>query len=385
MYTAGVLTASTDYFGKVVYEDEQPAFAFFADGRAMIVPGETAYLEFHLKDHLGNVRVTLRKNAAGAPEVLQENAYYPFGLVIQDLSVSSTTTNDNKFKYNAKELQSDHGLEWYDYGARFYDPQLARWFNVDPLAEIYYSYSNYSYCVNNPILFIDPDGKTIDGDKKRVQKLKDESKKIITSEKADQLEIQSKIANRTKEGKKTSSLERRLKNSQERVTQLEQGIKDIETLENSSITYFVNSNYNSSGEDDLGNIEWDQKNGRVQLNVAMEYGLSGLLHEITHGAQFDNGYLDLAKVSNMMGLLYDINDEVEAFKRQVAFSNNCDIDIITPAYVRSLGERYMQLPAANLTTNSTMFEINSAHKGSIIGIQNSNIRYKKKWKNFVSN
>ncbi len=171
MYTAGVLTASTDYFGKVVYEDEQPAFALFADGRAMIVPGETAYLEFHLKDHLGNVRVTLRKNAAGAPEVLQENAYYPFGLVIQDLSVSSTTTNDNKFKYNNKELQSDHGLEWYDYGARFYDPQLARWFNVDPLAEKYRRWSPYNYCVNNPMRFVDPDGMGVTPSDEKAKKV----------------------------------------------------------------------------------------------------------------------------------------------------------------------------------------------------------------------
>ncbi len=59
---------------------------------------------------------------------------------------------------NGKELQSDHGLEWYDYGARFYDPQLARWFGVDPLAEDFFEFSPYSYCYNDPVNFIDPDG-----------------------------------------------------------------------------------------------------------------------------------------------------------------------------------------------------------------------------------
>jgi len=66
---------------------------------------------------------------------------------------------DTRFTYNGKEMNQDLG--WLDYGARFYDPSIARWNAVDPSAENYYSMSSYSYAINNPLKFIDPDGRDI--------------------------------------------------------------------------------------------------------------------------------------------------------------------------------------------------------------------------------
>lgn len=52
-----------------------------------------------------------------------------------------------------------HGLDEYDYHARGMYPALMRFSTIDPLAEKYYSFSPYSYCGNNPIIYIDPDGR----------------------------------------------------------------------------------------------------------------------------------------------------------------------------------------------------------------------------------
>jgi RHS repeat-associated protein len=63
------------------------------------------------------------------------------------------------YKYNGKELDQMHGLNWYDSNARFYDPAIGRTPTIDPHAENYYSWSPYAWVGNNPLRNIDPDGK----------------------------------------------------------------------------------------------------------------------------------------------------------------------------------------------------------------------------------
>jgi RHS repeat-associated protein len=63
----------------------------------------------------------------------------------------------------ARNCRTDLGLDLYDYGARFYNPSLGRWHNLDPYADKYLNLSPYNYVANNPLIFIDPDGKKIKG------------------------------------------------------------------------------------------------------------------------------------------------------------------------------------------------------------------------------
>lgn len=67
---------------------------------------------------------------------------------------------ETRYRYNGKEYSDD--LKLYDYGARWYDPAVAIWNAVDPLADQFPDQSPYHYAYNNPLRFIDPDGMSAD-------------------------------------------------------------------------------------------------------------------------------------------------------------------------------------------------------------------------------
>ncbi|MFT3740634.1 MAG: RHS repeat-associated core domain-containing protein [Breznakibacter sp.] len=159
----------TEYVGAAVYTDGQPSFVAHEEGRIVPDNGGGWRYEYFLKDHLGNTRAVVAGTLIpGSADVLQTTSYYPFGLTMSQTDHNTVLANyrENRYLYNGKELQGDGfgGVElgWYDYGARMYDPALGRWHTEDPLAEKYPGVFSYVYCLNNPIIFIDPDGMEVD-------------------------------------------------------------------------------------------------------------------------------------------------------------------------------------------------------------------------------
>ena len=139
---------TTEYCGNVIYENGVLKRILIEGG---YIEGGTYY--FYLQDHLGNNRVVADANG----NIKQTNHYYPFGMSFAE----GTVTSSQPYKYNGKELDTDRGLNLYDYSARYMDPALGRFNTVDPKAEKYYSISPYAYVGNNPVNRIDISGDTI--------------------------------------------------------------------------------------------------------------------------------------------------------------------------------------------------------------------------------
>lgn len=91
--------------------------------------------------------------------VKQVNSYYAFGLNIKGLSTYNLKVDAkhpaNEYLYNGKMFQDELGLDWLDYGARFYDPVIGRFPSIDPIADDFVELSTYNYASNSPVAKID--------------------------------------------------------------------------------------------------------------------------------------------------------------------------------------------------------------------------------------
>ncbi|MDR2409844.1 MAG: RHS repeat-associated core domain-containing protein, partial [Bacteroidales bacterium] len=111
-------------------------------------------LFFYHGDHLSSTQMITDLYG----NVVQQVHYAPFGEVIIEYNAYWHQGKVPDYKFNAKELDEENGM--YYYSARYYNPPT--FISRDPLFEKYFWMSPYAYCMNNPLIFIDPTGEDVE-------------------------------------------------------------------------------------------------------------------------------------------------------------------------------------------------------------------------------
>lgn len=152
-----------DYAGNYVYEDN--TLQFFNHAEGYVEPdGSGSYIYiYQYKDNLQNIRLSYSDSDGNGSisqnEIKEESNFYPGGLKHKGYN-NALNGREHKYKFGGKELSEELGLNTYDFGARNYMPDLVRWGNIDALSDAndQIHSSPYAYALNNPIVFIDPEG-----------------------------------------------------------------------------------------------------------------------------------------------------------------------------------------------------------------------------------
>jgi RHS repeat-associated protein len=213
-----------------------------------------------------------------------------------------------KYLYNGKEIQDEVlgnvNLDWYDYGARMYDPALGRFHTQDRFAEKYLDFSPYQYAANNPIMFIDVNGDSLwiqhQGERIFYEdgKLYNEdmtaySGKALKTKKDGTTKLKGYVGrtkgalDKIRGGSAGSSL----------ISQIQSSDKNV-TISSGSNSYAPeNQNWadaqNGTGAD--GVVNWSASDGHGGPNTSgstSRPSYIGLAHELAHGLDGANGTID---------------------------------------------------------------------------------------------
>ncbi len=307
-------TTTTDYVGNMLYQNGTLQMILLPEGYY-----QGGYYYYYLKDHLGSNRVVLRNDGY----IAETSNYYPSGMRFGESVVSGGSVQP--YRHIGKEMQSMHGLNWYDNGARMRQVDIPVWTTLDPLAEKYYSISPYAYCADNPVKFIDPTGMEFTENAwEQVNRLIDDINKRQAKNAANIGEKQAQISAGGLSEKQVAKLQKQIDRLNNNTLELEGTRGEITTLASSNQMYDIKSdnsmNINGAipgtGEIRSG-AAFNFNNGNFEL--ALGDGSLGMLsHELKHAYQFETGAFSSGYRSDGVPF-YDKTDEFEAYSRGSLF------------------------------------------------------------------
>jgi uncharacterized protein RhaS with RHS repeats len=236
-----------------------------------------------------------------------------------------------------------------------------RWETIDPLANAYSEFTPYSFVANNPIKYIDPDGMKIGDGKNHFNRFKKEAENKVKNLQQKATNLRTKATQFKADGKekKAKRLEKRADKNDASAKDYQEVVNELNTLESSDQVYNLYTNSKDVSSTAGGNVQFDINTGALNVNVKGSYNSGAFAHELKHAFQFETGKLSFGKGGKVGGALYDIQDEVEAYKRGSMFGwpDNPSITKIKkdyPSIKDRMTQRTLSTPAASFSSSVTL-------------------------------
>ena len=229
------------------------------------------------------------------------------------------------YRYGFNGMERDDEVKGsgnsYDFGARIYDSRIGRWLALDPSMKKYPSLSPYNFVANNPIIYIDPDGKDYKYSTKIIRDKNGTAiKKVVNVEVivkvinlSSEKMMDSDFSTAGYEGSKvfdyssTSFVEGAEIQSEVNVTMSFQVVDDISQVGDGENLMIVADRV--SGEESIAGRA--QRDGNLSVVEAGQKSKKGwvqlLLHEVGHNLNLEDNYSDDDSGSGMMGKLNNGN------------------------------------------------------------------------------
>ena len=309
---------------------------------------------YYVRDYLGSTRAVIDESG----NVLQSTAYYPSGVPLTPNSLTPQTIK----LHTSKDFFDLQGAGWYDNQARYYDCLIPTFKSQDPLAEKYPWLSPYNHCANNPLKFVDRDGKEIYIERRygflglRKETLRYDNGILYTSS-GEQFSKKDKFINNTLTAISV-------------ISETETGADLISTLSSSDNSFIIKKGTNGFKADNYakaqcltqnpnaseyikvgcgGIIYW---NPNITESVPDEKGQTsrpayiGLAHELGHGYVANNG---TANYTRFMPNHFDIEfqgiryDEFNAIKIENSIRKELGLPLRKSYSIDSNGELFMPI------------------------------------------
>ena len=254
--------------------------------------GGNYYYKYFLRDYLGNVRDVLSCSKSGGYQEEQFTNYDPLGQAISKIG------GDNPYLYNGKELYTDFSDAYegvYDFGARYYNPLYGRWFAQDPEKQFI---NPYLYCANNPILFVDPDGRKIDPKIFRDLISWLRLNKSIYEDRNSELESNMNGSNNKR---KITKMKKEYDENEEYINEFEELEEILCKMDADPVNFIFNKS----------NVQAKSVYQNTDNNVVIQYSTLGeAFHEVRHiGQGYDAGGLKFEETGKVRGLLYAVSSD----------------------------------------------------------------------------